>query len=254
MFVERIKNILYNLYIIISGDSMKKILLIILVFSLTVTACVGLNKGIEQKIAYTSASKALPITVVIDAGHGGKDAGAIGYDNNCEKDINLAIALMLYDYLMFSGYNAVLIRSGDYEFYKNGEQRTRSDLYNRMDYINSVENSVLISIHQNHFENEAEWGSQVWYSANTSESKEIADCIQSSIVEFLQPENKRSNKQSDDSYYLLYKAKVPSVMVECGFISNREENIKLQDASYQNNMAYSIMVGFNGVNFNGEQV
>ena len=103
MFVERIKNILYNLYIIISGDSMKKILLIILVFSLTVTACVGLNKGLEQKISYTSASKALPITVVIDAGHGGKDAGAIGYDKNCEKDINLAIALMLYDYLMFSG-------------------------------------------------------------------------------------------------------------------------------------------------------
>ncbi|MGN0523713.1 MAG: N-acetylmuramoyl-L-alanine amidase [Eubacterium sp.] len=233
---------------------MKKIILIVMVFSLTVAACFGFNKTVEKNALFTSLNRKSGISVVIDAGHGGKDGGAIGYNNNYEKDINLSIALMLYDFMIFSGCNAVLVRNGDYEIYKDGEERNRSDLYNRLDFVNSIENSVLISIHQNHFDNEAEWGSQVWYSANTAESKIMADSIQESIVEFLQPDNERLNKESDSSYYLLYKASVPSVMVECGFISNREENIKLQDESYQANIAYSIMVGFNGVDFNGEQV
>lgn len=231
---------------------MKKIILIVMVLSLTVAACFGFNKTVEKKALLTGLNIKNGISVVIDAGHGGKDGGAIGYDNNYEKDINLSIARMLYDFMIFSGFNAVMVRNGDYEIYKDGEERNHSDLYNRLDFVNSIENSVLISIHQNHFDNEAEWGSQVWYSANTAESKIMADSIQESIIEFLQPENKRLNKESDSSYYLLYKASVPSVMVECGFISNREENIKLQDESYQADMAYSIMVGFNGVNFNGK--
>ena len=182
-------------------------------------------------------------TVIIDPGHGGIDVGTIGIDGSLEKNINLSISLDLYDYLMVSGINTVLTRDGDYEVYKAGEKRTKSDLYNRMDFINSVPNSILISIHQNHFENEAEWGTQVWFSPNDEISPTLADKILRSVKENIQPENKRENKESDNSYYILYKAQKPSVMVECGFVSNKNENNKLQDKEYQKDMAYSILAG-----------
>lgn len=182
-------------------------------------------------------------TVIIDPGHGGIDVGTVGIDGSLEKNINLSISLDLYDFLMVSGINTVLTRDGDYEMYRAGEQRTKSDLYNRMDYINSVPNSILISIHQNHFENEAEWGTQIWYSPNDEISPTLADKILQSVKKNIQPENKRENKVSDNSYYILYKAQKPSVMVECGFVSNENENKRLQDKEYQRDMAYSILVG-----------
>lgn len=182
-------------------------------------------------------------TVIIDPGHGGIDVGTVGIDGSLEKNINLSISLDLYDFLMVSGINTVLTRYGDYEMYRAGEQRTKSDLYNRMDYINSVPNSILISIHQNHFENEAEWGTQVWYSPNDEISPTLADKILQSVKKNIQPANKRENKVSDNSYYILYKAQKPSVMVECGFVSNENENKRLQDKEYQRDMAYSILVG-----------
>ena len=144
---------------------------------------------------------------------------------------------------MVSGYDALLIRKDYTEFYKKGEGRTRSDLYNRLDYVNSVQNGMLVSIHQNHFENESEWGTQIWYSANTEKSKALADSVLNSVKKNLQPSNKRTNKESDDSYYILYKATVPSIMIECGFMSNRDENNKLKNDKYQRDMAFSIMSG-----------
>ena len=182
-------------------------------------------------------------TVIIDPGHGGIDVGTVGIDGSLEKNINLSISLDLYDYLMVSGINTVLTRDGDYEVYKAGEKRTKSDLYNRMDFINSVPDSILISIHQNHFENEAEWGTQVWFSPNDEISPTLADKILQSVKKNIQPENKRENKVSDNSYYILYKAQKPSVMVECGFVSNKNENNKLQDKEYQKDMSYSILAG-----------
>lgn len=182
-------------------------------------------------------------TVIIDPGHGGIDVGTVGIDGSLEKNINLSISLDLYDYLMVSGINTVLTRDGDYEVYKAGEKRTKSDLYNRMDFINSVPDSILISIHQNHFENETEWGTQVWFSPNDEISPTLADKILRSVKKNIQPENKRENKVSDNSYYILYKAQKPSVMVECGFVSNKNENNKLQDKEYQKDMAYSILAG-----------
>lgn len=182
-------------------------------------------------------------TVIIDPGHGGIDVGTVGIDGSLEKNINLSISLDLYDYLMVSGINTVLTRDGDYEVYRAGEKRTKSDLYNRMDFINSVPDSILISIHQNHFENEAEWGTQVWFSPNDEISPTLADKILRSVKKNIQPENKRENKVSDNSYYILYKAQKPSVMVECGFVSNKNENNKLQDKEYQKDMAYSILAG-----------
>lgn len=192
---------------------------------------VGVNQVIKRQ------------TVIIDPGHGGIDVGTVGIDGSLEKNINLSVSLDLYDFLSVSGINAVLTRDGDYEVYKQGETRSKSDLYNRMDFINSIPNSMLISVHQNHFENEAEWGSQVWYSPNDEVSPIIADKILNSLKQNTQPDNTRSNKKSDNSYYILYKAQKPSVMVECGFVSNEKENKKLQDAEYQKDIAYSILTG-----------
>lgn len=212
---------------------------------LLIAVCINISYKIDDVMVKTVGINNVKTkkTVIIDPGHGGIDVGTVGIDGSLEKNINLSISLDLYDYLMVSGINTVLTRDGDYEVYMAGEKRTKSDLYNRMDFINSVPNSILISIHQNHFENEAEWGTQVWFSPNDEISPTLANKILQSVKKNIQPENKRENKVSDNSYYILYKAQKPSVMVECGFVSNRNENNKLQDKEYQKDMAYSILAG-----------
>nr|DAL61122.1 MAG TPA_asm: Cell wall hydrolase autolysin [Inoviridae sp.] len=224
---------------------MKKALMILFSGFLLIAVCINISYKIDDVMVKTVGINNIQTkkTVIIDPGHGGIDVGTVGIDGSLEKNINLSISLDLYDFLMVSGINTVLTRDGDYEMYRAGEQRTKSDLYNRMDYINSVPDSILISIHQNHFENETEWGTQVWYSPNDNISPTIADKILNSVKKNIQPENKRENKKSDDSYYILYKAQKPSVMVECGFVSNENENKRLQDKEYQRDMAYSILVG-----------
>lgn len=222
---------------------MKKIITVITVFVLTFCLGLGIN-NVFQTVKTANTYSNNKTNLVIDAGHGGIDAGTIGVDGTNEKVINLSIAQKLYDFASVSGISCSLVRDGDYLVYNDNSDKSRSDLYNRMDYINSINNSTLISIHQNHFENEAEWGTQIWYSPNDDLSKILADNILSITKDFLQKENRRENKKSDNSYYLLYKAQVPSVMVECGFMSNNEENSKLQDDNYQSKMAYSIMLGF----------
>lgn len=223
---------------------MKKILAITFSLILTFTLCFGINTYFQDAKPVNSSLKNNRVNLVIDAGHGGIDAGTIGVDSAKEKDINLSIAMKLYDFSMVSGIPSVLIRNGDYQYYRKGDDKNRSDLYNRLDFVNSISNSTLISIHQNHFIDEREWGMQVWYSPNDTQSKIIADNILNITKRNLQKNNQRVNKQSDSSYYLLHKAKVPSVMVECGFMSNAEENKKLQNEKYQNELAYSIMLGF----------
>lgn len=225
---------------------MKKSYAVILTLSFILSCLFAYNGAFKayKAVNYTSFSSRK--TVVIDAGHGGKDVGTSGIDGTFEKAVNLDIALILYDYLSVCGIKSVLVRAGDYEIYPEGSERNKSDLYNRLDFVNSVPNSILISIHQNHYSDEKEWGTQIWYSGNTNESKTYADLILNNIKTLLQPENKRQNKQSDDSYYLLYKAKVPSIMVECGFMSNREENEKLKTPEYQKKLAYAILTGICG--------
>lgn len=223
---------------------MKKVLVIIFTFVFTFVTCVGINYMMRDVVDISSNISSNRVNLVIDAGHGGIDAGTIGVDNANEKDINLSIALALYDFAMVSGISSFLVRDGDYLVYSDNDDKSRSDLYNRMDYINSIENSSLISIHQNHFQDSSEWGMQIWYSPNDDKSKIMADNILEITKSNLQSDNTRLNKKSDSSYYLLYKAQVPSIMVECGFMSNSDENKKLQDNKYQKQLAYSIMLGF----------
>lgn len=186
-------------------------------------------------------------TIIIDAGHGGFDGGAVAADGTVEKDINLKIALTLKDFLKQSGFRVIMTRESDVSTddveTNKIATRKKSDLKNRLGLMKDNPNAVFVSIHLNKFTTSAANGSQVFYSAEHVESKVLGDCIQKSIVQLLQPENTRVNKQATSSTYLLYNATVPAVLVECGFLSNSAELKRLKDEEYQKKMAFSIFCG-----------
>lgn len=185
--------------------------------------------------------------IVVDAGHGGIDGGAVAADGTTEKGINLAIAKYLNDILLLAGFNSVMTRSDDDLISDDGavtiRQKKSTDLKNRAKLLDSYENAILISIHQNKFSQSKYWGAQVFYSPNTKESEQLAECVQSSIVTSLQVDNERKIKKSGSEIYLLHTAKHPAIMVECGFLSNSNELSKLKDSKYQSEIAFSIFCG-----------
>lgn len=186
-------------------------------------------------------------TVIIDAGHGGDDGGAIGIDGTVEKDINLDIALKLEKLLKFYGFDVIMTRTEDIMTCDDGldslRKRKVSDIHNRFDVLEKNPDAVFISIHQNKFEDNSQHGTQVFYSGNNDESKLLAESIQNSIVSVLQPDNSRVVKKSGSGIYLLYHAKLPAVLVECGFISNPAEVKRLNDEKYRMKIAILIADG-----------
>ncbi len=188
-----------------------------------------------------------PITIVLDAGHGGEDGGAVAESGVQEKDINLAIAQNLRPLLESSGLRVVMIRDQDVSV---GEQdldtvkeRKISDLHRRLEISEGEPNSILLSIHQNHFSEPQYSGTQIFYSPNLPESQVLAQSIQESVVEKLQPDNHRECKEAGNSIYLMWNSTRPAVLVECGFLSNSSEAKLLQSPEYQKQMAFSIWSG-----------
>lgn len=183
-------------------------------------------------------------TVIIDAGHGGEDGGAVGVDGVIEKDLNLPIALEVARLLKKDNIDVILTRDGDYAIpskeAKTLHERKASDIHNRFAIIEDTENCIFVSIHMNHYDSPSCTGAQTFYSDNNEESEVLAQTIQSHIKKDLQPANERRIKPATSSIYLLYYARVPAVLVECGFISNAEESKQLQDSTYQKEMASSI--------------
>lgn len=186
-------------------------------------------------------------TVVLDAGHGGIDGGAVAVDGTSEKDINLAIALKTEAFLRAFGIPTVMVRVDDRSVHDESAKTTRqikvSDIHNRMKLFENTSNAILVSIHQNHYSSSSVKGAQVFYSKNTQSSADLAEQIQGVIRTQLQPWNDRKIKPSGSSIYLLYQAKATAVLVECGFISNPEENTWLHDEGYQGQMAFCIAQG-----------
>lgn len=186
-------------------------------------------------------------TIIIDAGHGGEDGGTQSKNGILEKDINLSISEKVYSYLTSLGINAVMVREGDYLIYDKDSNTIRqkkvSDIHNRLKFTQLYKNCIFVSIHQNYFTESKYYGAQVFYSKNNPDSKLIAENIQSKIRNNLQPENERVIKQSGTEIYLLYHSTVPTVMVECGFLSNSTEAEKLNNEDYQKKMALSIIEG-----------
>lgn len=185
--------------------------------------------------------------IIIDAGHGGVDGGAVADDGTVEKELNLDIALKLNELLISKGYKTILTRDGDYSIHDESADTVRkkkvSDLHNRLEIVNSNKNAILVSVHQNYFTESKYSGTQVFYSPNALESSVLADCIQKKVVSQLQPDNTRQIKQSDSSIFLLFNSQIPSVMVECGFLSNQNETNKLKDEKYRQQMAEAVCDG-----------
>lgn len=187
-------------------------------------------------------------TIIIDAGHGGFDGGTSTDDGISEKGINLNISLYLKEYLNFFGFNVVMTRETDTSTESEGlttiRSRKSSDLHNRMSLMEKTDNSIFVSIHQNHFSASKYKGAQVFYSPELSEqSSLLAENIQESIIYYLQKDNTRQIKPCGTSVYLIYNAVKPAVLVECGFLSNPEDAENLQDEIYQRKMALCIALG-----------
>lgn len=218
----------------------------VLVLIISAMIFVFLNVEFGKHVQVAAETDTKP-TFIIDAGHGGIDGGAIGADGTPEKDINLQISLYLNEILKSYGFNTVMIREDDRSVHSDSAKTVReikvSDIHNRMSVMENTDNCIFISIHQNSYNSSKYWGTQVFYSPNTQESKLLADEIQQSVVSLLQSNNERQIKECGKSVYLLYYAKKPAVLVECGFITNYSDLELLKNEEYQRKMAFSVANG-----------
>ena len=225
----------------------KIVIAIITAFLIILSAMLYLTFMANSSAAETSSNPFMRKTVIVDAGHGGDDGGAIGIDGTVEKDINLDISLKLEKILKFYGFNVIMTRTEDVMTCDDGldslRKRKVSDIHNRFDLMGKNPDAVFISVHQNKFEDTSQHGTQVFYSGNNEKSKVLAEAIQTSITSAVQPENGRVVKKSGSGIYLLSHAKIPAVLVECGFISNPDEVKKLKDESYRMKLAILIADG-----------
>lgn len=211
---------------------------------LTIAICIELTRAVMH-VAVTASADANAF-VLIDPGHGGEDGGAVGVNGVYEKDINLRIALIVRDLCEQSGIKTEMTRSGDYSIGDENldtiASRKASDIKKRVEICNNSHPNLLLSIHQNHFSQEKYSGAQVFYGIKDG-SESLAKSIQEEIRNDIQPDNQRKIKPTDKGIYILNHVDVPSVIVECGFISNNKEAELLTDDEYCRGMAYSIYLG-----------
>ncbi|MBR1810459.1 MAG: N-acetylmuramoyl-L-alanine amidase [Clostridia bacterium] len=223
--------------------SVSAALSLLVLLTVICSAVVFARKKARTVLTSASAGLSLPV-IVLDAGHGGFDGGATATDGTPEKDFNLAIALKLRDCLELMGFQVIMTRTDDTGTEDEGLQTIRekkvSDIHNRMDMMENAGECIFVSIHQNFFADASCHGTQVFYSGNDPRSEAMAKLIQSDIAALLQPENTRQIKRSGDSIYLLYHAKKPAVLIECGFISNTDDVSHLKDATYQQQLSFCI--------------
>lgn len=173
-------------------------------------------------------------TIVIDAGHGGIDGGATSCTGVLESHMNLEIALRLEDIFHLLGYDTVMIRRTDESIYTQGNTiaaQKVSDLKERVRIANETPNAILISLHQNTYSDSRYWGAQVFYSSNVT-SKAMAQSLQTNLVSILNPGSQRKPK-SAKGVYLMEHITCPGILIECGFLTNPEEEALLRNSVYQ---------------------
>ncbi len=184
--------------------------------------------------------------VIIDAGHGGMDGGAVSGDV-VEKDINLSVALKLRDLTRASGFQVIMIREEDISVHNEDatsiRKKKETDLKNRLKIMNSHPNAIYLSIHQNAFTQSQYHGTQVLYAPDVEKSQVLGDAIQKSVKMLLQHENEREIRKCTEDVYIIFNAQIPAVLIECGFLTNPEERSKLVDEEYQSQMAFAILNG-----------
>ena len=190
-------------------------------------------------------------TLVIDAGHGGVDGGAVSADGKKESDINLNIALKMSALSDFLGIDCVLTRDTDSDNSDSGSYSEHNSLVSRAELANSIDNSLLISIHQNKFPSELVSGTEIMY-ADTEGSRELGLITQENMVSFLDPENRRVARPAPSELLLTSSVKCPAILAECGFMSNPDESQRLSTAEYQLKIAVVLMGSY--IQFSNNQL
>lgn len=199
---------------------------------------IGVGKSYYDENIAVSVMPVDKKCIVIDAGHGGFDPGKVASDGVNEKNINLAIASKLSTFLEEGG---AVIRNTRIEDSSLSESK-RQDLKSRAEIANNSKADIFVSIHQNSFPKSSVKGAQVFYYKGSEEGKKLAVFIQSRLKEVVDIDNSRIAK-ANDSYYVLKQIKIPSVIVECGFLSNGVEHNKLMSSEYQEKLAWAIYMG-----------
>ncbi len=206
---------------------------------------------VKVKNASADVMEYMPVankTIVLDAGHGGIDPGAMNKDKTIlEKDVNLEITKKLRDLLESSGATVIMTRDRDVSLYqedgnKTTRQKYNENLKNRKKIINESNADIFVSIHLNAFEQSKYYGAQTFYPKGKDDGKELAQFIQDELKRVVDQDNDRKIKPRDD-IYLLKNATMPSVLIECGFLSNEKESQLLADSKYQDKIAWAIYVG-----------
>lgn len=212
-------------------------------FILVLAVLAGLIFAGREVSQYASAQKVeANKLVVLDPGHGGRDPGKVGSEDILEKDLNLAIAKKVKKILKEDGMEVIMTREKDEMLCSEDTQNKKvEDLKNRIEVINSNKPAITISIHQNSYSDETVKGTQIFYFTHSVEGKEAAEIMQEEFLSDF-PNNIRELK-ANDTYYLLKKTEVPTLIVECGFLSNYEEAKLLSQEEYQSKMAETIAKG-----------
>ena len=239
-----------NMYEILKRNiKIEAVMAFLLLMSITMIAC-NMEKIVESDNKETKKQEYKPFsgyTIVIDPGHGGIDPGKIGINDALEKNINLSISLYIEEILKNTGAKVVLTRESDTGLYQESDgNKKRADMENRCEIINKEylknEKTIVVSVHQNSFTSENVKGAQVFFYKNSEDGKQLAECLQESLINELDKTNIRQAK-SNDSYYMLLHTKCPTIIVECGFLSNWDDANNLSSDDYQKRMAGLICKG-----------
>ena len=219
---------------------------------LLTAACMSLilRQGSGRSAASLAAAQFQPAgrIVVVDAGHGGEDGGAVAGDGTVESGLNLEIAARLNALLRLMGQNTVMTRTEDVSIYSDGaqtlHQKKVSDLENRAALVNGLADAVLISIHQNSLPSSPKTrGAQVFYNG-VGYAPELAAAAQERLNQAVNGEKEKTAKRISDSIYLTRHAQAPAVIVECGFLSNDGDTARLKEPEYQLHLAAAIAAGY----------
>ena len=187
-------------------------------------------------------------TVVIDAGHGGEDPGKISsYSDLKEKDLNLKVAFKVKELLESDNYKVIMTREEDKLVYSEGTtniyNKRKQDLTRRKEIMDNSGAQIVVSIHMNSFQQSQYYGAQTFYPPYSTESLKLAKSIQDALRENLDKNNKRMPEEKKDQIVILTDLKTPTTIVECGFLSNSEEERKLGSDDYQSHVAAAIKKG-----------
>lgn len=221
-------------------------MLVVFIVVISVTVGIIATSYGEELMIYAQGALSEEKIIIIDAGHGGEDPGAIGVGGVLEKDINLSVALEMGKAFEEKGYVVVYTRTDDRLLYAENENikgiRKISDLKNRCKFAAKYPEALFVSIHMNSFGEAKYSGVQVYYKEGSEASSKLANTVQSKVKNDLQPDNNRKIKAGKD-IYVLENISNEAILIECGFLTNKEECKKLSEKEYQKQLSFSIVCG-----------